>query len=279
MRADLRTGMKLRAVLCIFAGIVTSSCTFVPSRFDVPYSASGVPLANSIVQRIRCELAELVRDDIDPPYNRRGTLLQFDYHAAMLLSLDANDTASAAPSLVFPYTGFSFGITPSAKLSRQDQLNYSLQYSMLDLYYDWKENPQNYVCPDPKTNLAGNLGIREKVSSALNLSDLAFVTTVTPTDGQFSGVINFTATKSIDQAGPTWTLAHFTGPGAFFAASEVNTDKLAFAFAAGPEIKIVSKKRPVLARSGVARKAERALERALTNDLGTQLNAIRNNQR
>ncbi len=38
---------------------------------------------------------------------------------------------------------------------------------MLDLYFDWKANPQNYACPDPNTNLAGNLGIRENVSSTL----------------------------------------------------------------------------------------------------------------
>jgi hypothetical protein len=279
MRTGLTAPMTLRVMIGISAGLALSSCTYVPSHFDVPYSNSGVPLANSIVERIRCELAELVRDDIEPRYNRRETLLQFDYHTAMLLSLDANDTASAAPSLAFPYTGFSFGITPSAKLSRQDQINYSLNYSMLDLYFDWKANPQNYICPDSNTNLAGNLGIREKVSSALNISDLAFVTAATPTDGQFSGVINFTATKSIDQAGPTWTLAHFTGPGAFLAASEVNTDKLAFGFAAGAEIKILPKKRPTVARIPVAGKAEQALGRALTNDLGTQLNAIRNNQR
>ncbi len=105
------------------------------------------------------------------------------------------------------------------------------------------------------------------------------MTAATPTDGQFSGVINFTPTKSIDQARPTWTFAYFTGPSAFLAASEVNTDRLAFGFAAGTEIKILQKKRPTFARLPVAGKAEGALRRALTNDLGTQPNAIRNNQR
>ena len=271
--------MTLRIIVAMSSSLALAACTSVPAHFDVPYSNSGVPLANSIVQRVRCELVELVRDDLEPRYNRRETLLQYDYHTAMLLSLDANDTASAAPSLSFPYAGFSFSITPSAKLSRQDQINYSLNYSMVDLYFDWKTNPKSYICPDPNTNLAGNLGLREKVSSALNLADLAFTMAATPTDGQFSGVINFTATKSIDQAGPTWTLVHFTGPGAFLAASEVNTDKLAFGFAAGAQLKTVAEKRPARQRVSTAGQAEQALGRALTNDLGTQLNAIRNNQR
>lgn len=271
-----------RCSLLIVAGIAVSSCTYVPSHFDVAYSNSGVPLANSIVQRIRCELVELVRDDRDPSkkYIRRETLLQYDYHTAMLLSLDANDTASVAPSLAFPSAGFTFAITPSAKLSRQDQINYSLSYSMVDLYFEWKAHPDDYDCPNPDTNLAGNLGIKEKVSSALNIADLAFTTTATATDGQFSGVINFTATKSIDQAGPTWTLSHFTGPGAaFVAASEVNTDKLTFGFAAGSNLKYVPLRRPSLPRSAPASRAENALHSAITSDLGTQLNAIRNNQK
>ncbi|MDF0584170.1 hypothetical protein [Bradyrhizobium yuanmingense] len=269
----------MRIFVTASLSLLITGCTLSPANFDVPYSKSGVPLANSVVQRIRCELAELVRDDLEVPYLRRATLIEFDYHVAMLLSLDANDTASVAPSLTFPISGVAFNITPSAKLSRQDQINYSLKYSMVDLYWDWKARPEEYACPDPNTNLAGNLGIREKVSSALNLTDLAFVTEAKPTDGQFSGIINFTATKSINQAGPTWTLANFTGPGAFLAASEVNTDKLAFGFAAGKGIKIVTAKRPFQERVSTSRQADDALSRALTNDLGTQLNAIRSNQR
>jgi hypothetical protein len=268
----------MRNIFTISMNVILAGCTLAPANFDVPYSKSGVPLANSVVQRIRCELAELIRDDLEVPYLRRATLIEYDYHTAMLLSLDANDTASVTPSLTFPISGVGFNITPSAKLSRQDQINYNLSYSMVDLYWDWKAHPADYACPDPNTNLAGNLGIREKVSSALNLVDLAFVTEAKPTDGQFSGIINFTATKSINQAGPTWVLVNFVGPGPFLAASEVNTDKLAFGFAAGKGIKPVTEKRPLQQRASTASQADQALSRALTNDLGTQLNAIRSNQ-
>jgi hypothetical protein len=253
-------------------------CAETPSHFDVPYSKSGVPLANSIVQRIRCELAELVRDDIKPTYNRRPTLLEYDYHASMLLSLDANETGSLTPSLNFPYSVVSFNVTPSLKTSRQDQINYNLKYSMRDIYDQWRKNPASFACPDPNTNLAGNLGIREKVSSALNLDDLAYTTEAQPTGGIFSGIINFTATKSINQAGPTWTLTHFTGPGAFLSASQVNTDKLTFGFAGGAN---ANRPYPRSAGSRVVASnlADQALERALINNLGTQLNLIQNNIR
>ncbi|WP_289016290.1 hypothetical protein [uncultured Methylobacterium sp.] len=268
----------LRRLSAFTLCISQAACSTIPAHFDVPYSNTGVPLANSVVQRIRCELAELVQDEALPLYNRRATLLEYDYYASMLLSLDANDTGSLTPSLTFPHSGFSFNVTPSLKLSRQDQINYSLRYSMREIYDQWKQDKRRFACPDPDTNLAGNLGIREKVSSALNLSDLAYTTSAKPSEGVFSGIINFTATKSINQIGPTWTLTHFSGPGAFISASEVNTDKLSFGFAGGTNANKPFKRLPGIApiQSAIA---DEALQRALTNDLGTQLNAIRNTLR
>jgi hypothetical protein len=270
--------MGLRYFSALPLLLLQIGCAAIPSQFDVPYSNSGVPLANSIVQRVRCELAELVRDDIKPEYNRRATLMEYDYHASMLLSLDANETGSLTPSLSFPYSVISLNITPSIKSSRQDQINYNLKYSMRDIYDQWKRDPASFLCPDPNTNLSGNLGIREKVSSALNLDDLAYTTEAQPTGGIFSGIINFTATKSIDQAGPTWTLTHFTGPGPLMSASRVNTNTLTFGFAGG-----VNANKPytksVRSRAVASSLADQALERALINNLGTQLNAIQNNIR
>jgi len=252
-----------------------SACTLVPARFDVPYSPSGTPLVESIVQRIRCELADLVQDEIEPKFIRSETLLRLDYHVAMLLSIDANDTAAIAPSLSFPGVPLSVNISPLLKLSRQDTINLNLKYSMRDVYNEWKENHERFKCPDPDTKLAGNLGIRAKVASALDIADLTYNTSAEPTGGIFSGVINFTATKGLNQAGPTWTLTRFIGPGPLFSGSEVNTDKLAFGFAAGPNAfkpYLVSTKR----RNSFPIRAEQALGNAITNDLGTQLTGIRN---
>jgi hypothetical protein len=267
--------LRLTLTCCM---LLQAGCATVPARFDVPYSDSGVPLVNSVVQRIRCELIEMVRDDIKPGYNRGPTLLEYDYQTSMLLSLDANDTGSITPSFNFPSVGFSFLFVPSLKLSRQDQVNINLKYSMREILDEWREDPRRFACPDPETLLAGDLGIRQKVSAALNVAELAYTTNVQPTSGIFSGVINFTATKSINQAGPTWTLTNFVGPGPFAAVSQVNTDKLAFGFAAGPDAGKPYTRSPRI-RAQTFNEADRALERALTNDLGTQLNAIRNNLR
>lgn len=261
-----------------FLSFSTASCSSTPAHFDVPYSNSGVPLLRPIVQRIRCELAELVQNKKLPFYNNRGTLLEYDYYASMLLSIDANETGSITPSLLFPHTGFSFGIIPSVKQSRQDQISVNLKFSMRQIYYDWYNNPEEFNCPDAETNLAGNLGIRSKVSAALDLEDLSYTTDVTPTTGIFNGIINFTATKSINSAGPTWTLTHFTGPGQLVSASLVNTDKLAFGFAGGKGSNKPYSAKPTF-NPTISEAADIALDRALQNYLGTQLNAIRNDLR
>jgi hypothetical protein len=38
-------------------------------------------------------------------------------------------------------------------------------------------------------------------------------------------------TKNLNSVGPTWSLKHFKGPGSLGGISEVNTDKVVFAFA------------------------------------------------
>ncbi len=259
------------AALCSMQG----ACMSTPAPFDVPYSRSGTPLVNSIVRRINCELVELVRDDIKPLYRRRDTLLRFDYHAAMLLTIDSNETGAIAPSFSFPHAAFSFVVAPSYKQSREDQRGYFLNFSFNDIYDDWRADPKKYMCPDPDTDLAGDLGLRETVSSALNLEELAYTTTVTPTTGIFNGFVNFTATKSIDRIGPTWTLTHFSGPGPLLSGSIVTNNKLAFGFAGGPN---ANQPRQRLAANRVVAtvRADQALNQALASDVGTQLNAIRN---
>jgi hypothetical protein len=49
--------------------------------------------------------------------------------------------------------------------------------------------------------------------------------------GAFGGYVDFVVTKNLNSVGPTWTLQHFKGPGSLAGVSEINTDKLTFAFA------------------------------------------------
>lgn len=192
----------------------------------------------------------------------------------MFLSIDVSGSAGLAPNLSFPSAGFSFGITPSIKYTRQDQSGYRLSYSLRDVYEDWKKRPDRYECPDPDTLLAGDLGIHGKVSSAIMLEDIAYTTDASPDGGMFNGNINFTIARGVDQLGPTWTLSHFTGPGPLISASWLSNNKLSFGFAGGKQ----SNKPHIITRASRfsnATAADRALGQAINNDIAVQLNAIR----
>jgi len=87
-------------------------------------------------------------------------------------------------------------------------------------------------------------------------------------DGVFGGYVNFVVTKSVN-GGPTWTLTSFTGPGSNLGSfSEVNTDKLTFAFARGD-------KAGTPFRVSGRQKADRLIEQINLNQLTTQLSGIR----
>jgi hypothetical protein len=265
----------------IFAlGIASSAlagCAAIAPDFDLPTDDRSVPSTSSIVRRITCELVELIRDDVQIPYEHRPDLLGYDYEVAMLLSLDVNDTGGVAPTFNLPYPSFAFNIGATFSQSREDGLNINLTYSMRDLAHAWDKDHNIAKCPELDTNLAGNLGLKRSISAALETVGLKTTTSVSPTDGEFSGVVNFTVTKNINSAGPTWMLAHFTGPGSFGSASRVNSDKLSFGFATGKEAgtpfhahDIRPPKGPVISRAAFV------LDQQLMNDVGTQLNAIRN---
>jgi hypothetical protein len=78
-------------------------------------------------------------------------------------------------------------------------------------------------------NLAGELGLTRTVELAFTSQHVDWGKKLSD-GGVFGGYVNFVVTK----AGPTWTLTSFTGPGSNLGSfSEVNTDKLSFAFARG----------------------------------------------
>lgn len=267
--------MHMRRIVVGAFCLSQAACMTTPAPYDLPYNRNGTPLVNSIVRRINCELALMVREDRVPRYRRWQTLLRYDYRAAMLLTIDSNETGAIAPVFNFPHTGFAFSVAPSYKHSREDQMGYFLSFSFVDILEDLRDNPDKYECPSRDTDLAGDLGLEETVSSALNLEELTYTDKVTPTGGVFNGFVTFSATKSIDRIGPTWTLTHFNGPGPLLSGSIATTNKLAFGFAGGP---LANKGRARLAANKVVTtaRADQALGQALANDANTQLTAIRN---
>ncbi|WP_149534180.1 hypothetical protein [Tardiphaga sp. P9-11] len=204
-------------------------------------------------------------------------LLTLDYEVAMLLTLDVNDTGGLAPSFNLPYPNFAFNVGANLSQSREDTFNVNLTYSMRELFRWWQKDRDLGICPETDTNLAGNLGLRRIVEAALDTPDMIKTTDVSVTGGEFSGIVNFTLTKSINSAGPTWTLTHFVGPGNMASLSRVNNDKLSFGFASGKRAGTSFDSR--IAYRPDFSKANRALERVILNNLGTQLNGIRNQTR
>jgi hypothetical protein len=201
-------------------------------------------------------------------------LLTLDYEVAMLLTLDVNDTGGLSPSFNFPYPNFAFNVGANLSQSREDTFNVALTYSMRELFRSWQKDKDLGLCPETDTNLAGNLGLRRIVEAALDTPDMIKTTDVSPTAGEFSGIVNFTLTRNINSAGPTWTLTNFVEPGNLASLSRVNNDKLSFGFATGKHAGTPFDTR-IAYRPDFA-KANRALERVILNNLGTQLNAIRN---
>lgn len=255
-----------------------TACMTTPAPFDVPYNVNGTPVVNSIVERINCELVELVRDDRQQVFKRQPTLLRYDFHASMLLVIESTESGAIAPVFNFPHTGFSFGVSPSFKKSREDQKGYNLEFSFVDIYEAWRANPGRYPCPDIDTDLAADLGLRETVASALNLEELNFGSSLSPAAGVFNGAVNFTATRSINSIGPTWTLTHFNGPGPLLSGSIATNNKLSFGFGGGPNPN-KARQRDAANRSIARARAQLGLGQALTTDIGIQLNAIRNDLR
>ena len=280
----MRLPLILRAATPLCATVLAGCATIVP-KFDVPYYASGVPSTAAITREIECELYNLVRDDVpaELQYPNREAILTHNYQVAMLLSLDVTDTGGLAPSASFPINPtLTFNAAAQLQQAREDSLGINLSYSLLDDLLRAPPAKKAILAKCPvgapagyvDTNLAGNLGIQEKVTAALLTADSAVSTAApTPTSGEFSGVINFTLTKNINSVGPTWTLTNFKGPGNLLSASEVNVDKLSFAFAqTSPSL---PKK---AAKSASQTRAQALLNRQFYVDLVTTLSAIRSAQ-
>ena len=95
---------RFRRMLFVGAELITAgvagACSYVPP-FDVPQDQYGLPTARSIVDRVKCEIVAMVRDDVpeDQRYPHRLFLRNNDYDIEANLSLDVNDTGGLAPTV------------------------------------------------------------------------------------------------------------------------------------------------------------------------------------
>lgn len=225
------------AVLC---ATMCGGCA-VP-RYDVPYDTAGQPTVKSIVERVQCEIRDMVRDDRagDPTSFHRLFLLNGDYDVEVSLSLDVNDTGGLSPSLTYmtplsAATSFMFGADGTFSQSRDHNFTENIQLSVRSIFLDWRNGVDPHDCPSADSNLSGTLGLKDIVAMAA-LSENLDASKSLDKGGVFGGSVQFLVTKNITGAGPTWTLVNFKGPGPLAAFSEIHTDKITLAFARGPNV-------------------------------------------
>jgi hypothetical protein len=258
----------------LFIMSLVSGCA-VP-QFDVPTDSAGQPTVYTIVQRIECEMRDMVRDDMpeDPASFHRLFLLNGDYDVAIALSLDVNNTGGLAPSLSYidplsKLTTFTFSGTGTLSEARDHNFTENIQLSFREIFTKWKYHKRPYDCPSPVTNLAGTLGIGDFVAMADSTEGLDTHQTLSG-KGVFGGMIQFLVTKSITSLGPTWSLVYFKGPGGV-TASKVNTDNITLAFAQGPNVGKPMLEGKVVEGRGANKDAYWFLQQLLNSTLSSQI--------
>ena len=255
------------------AGCSLSLGCAVPS-FHVPRDNYNQPTVATIVQRIQCEIRDMVRDDHprDPVSFDRLFLLNGDYDVVVALSLEVDNTGGLAPTLsyVSPLAAaatWGFGATATLSEARDHTFTENLEISTRQIYSDWKYNGIPHDCPvAANTNLAGELGLRDFVAMATSSPDLDQNLQGGEKSGVFGGTIQFIVTKSLSATGPSWQLVRFKNIAALGSLSQVNTDKITVAFSQG------SKAGKRLARiNGFNAAAYNLIQQQLLNSISTQL--------
>ncbi|MEK9285426.1 MULTISPECIES: hypothetical protein [unclassified Bradyrhizobium] len=249
------------------SGVLLSGCATVVPNFDIPADQNG-PTIHSISRRVSCELVQLIeRGDA-----MSETLLGDDMVVAVQLNLTVNDTGGLSPSLTYVNAPFAFGLGGALSQSREQNFTQKYYYSVRALRKEAAEvrklGGNLAECWPTDTNLAGELGLKRTVELALTAQHVAWDKKLSDDGGVFGGYVNFVVTKNVN-GGPIWTLTSFVGPGSTLGSfSEVNTDKLTFAFARGD-------KAGTLFRESGRVKADRLIEQININQLTTQLSGVR----
>jgi hypothetical protein len=133
------------ALLCAGCGV---------PMYDVPYVNHNQPSAYTIVQRLQCEIRDMVRDDQpdNPASYHRHWLLAGDFDVQVALSLEVNDSGGLAPSVSFmgnvngfmhPST-YTLGTTGNLSEGRDHTFNENIQLSVREIYLEWKSGYNTY---------------------------------------------------------------------------------------------------------------------------------------
>lgn len=234
----MRLSSKFFLSFPFFAAFFCSGCA-VP-HYDVPLDEYYQPTVKTIVERIQCEIRDMVRDDRpgDPASFHRLFLLNGDYDVLVALSLEVNDSGGLAPSVSYvsplaAATSFTFAANGTLSEARDHTFTENIELSTREIYQDWKSGLKAYECPVATTNLAGSLGLKDLVSMATSSPALDDTLKGGEKNGVFGGTVQFVVTKSLSATGPAWQLVKFKNIAALGSLSEINTDKITLAFSQG----------------------------------------------
>lgn len=221
---------KLLIALCM--AVLLASCA-VP-RFGVPYNDVG-PTKATIIDRIRCELVDLIKSDSSLEGGFNVLLAGKDYVASMKLTLKVTHSGTLAPSFSFPMLGSNVagGFGLSAARTRSHTYTEDLRFSFRELRKLWEKNKKTFgECPKGiQYDLRGKLGLREFV--ALKFSAPGSLTSDIVNSGKFGGTINFTLNRSLNSAGAVWTFDDFVASGQALTLSRATQHTLVMGFAIG----------------------------------------------
>lgn len=226
MSRSVGNTFALSSLMAVLAG-----CT--SPQLAVPYGPDGYPDALSINQRIRCELAEMIREHEDPnrEFGYREFLTAGNYRVIALLTLSSKRTVGAKPQLdtTTQISGglFKFGVGANIAQTNDFSSSTFLEYRIDQIQEGIRANPDHARCKDGD-NLAGRLDIAHLVATSAPLP--LYQKSENQTYGQFGGTITFTVTSGVSSIGPTWVLQRISGPGAFGSYAREQTNKVTFAF-------------------------------------------------
>ncbi len=206
----------------ILITLALAGCGGVPA-FDTPSELT----AAHIVDQIQCEVSRAAGYFREPQ----------QWWAVADLTLQVDDSADFTPKLSFirplavDGTNFTFGAGGQLKGARQRIYSETVELQVI------KANPNSCRTLKDRFDLTGDLGIVETVRIGTKSYDdtdgVAFPVSADKKTA-FGQTIQFVVTKNVSGVGPTWTLVHFVGPGAFFGAERIDTHKLIISFARVP---------------------------------------------
>jgi hypothetical protein len=221
------------ATLLATIGSLTA-CSLLPS-FDQPVlpASNVVPTVEDLVANIQCQIYKA----IDDPVNENRVYDAFTnnrYIAYVNLTADVTNFEGLTPVLNFihPYVKAATNLTGSigAQLTGTQHRTINQTFT-IDLDRDKINKDQLQACSVHRTGrfgLSGDLGFLEIIRSGINYNtkdDFLFPIPQVGDAGAgsaklsaslipvFSSTIDFTVIYGIGNAGPTFTLTHFKGPG------------------------------------------------------------------